>query len=260
VLIGIEPPLVIGESLRSVFVPPIFIEHSMDLFAILRLKIDTLPDGDYSPGLSAVLLHLETSFGHLRRGREDDENTAFTDVIYRTNQAFEGSVKEAYRVLAEKDPAKKTPAQIEEFIQRENIFRPKVMARFVDYRSEWRNKSTHDYKLDFDEGEALLAIVSVSAFAWMLIDQIAEKVAFRNSKIAAEGKKEELEKHIATEQAPLIYFIKDMLIEFAKQQGDASQIQTETQLLGSLAGFFASLAPSQGDCTVSHTPSRTFSR
>ena len=84
----------------------------MDLFAILRSKIGNLPRGEYSTGLRAVLRHLETSFRHLSRGQLDGDETAFTDVIYRTNQAFEGSIKEAYRVLAQQDPGGKKPSKL----------------------------------------------------------------------------------------------------------------------------------------------------
>ena len=37
---------------------------------------------------------------------ENDENF-FTDVIYRTNHAFEGILKEAYQILANKNADKK---------------------------------------------------------------------------------------------------------------------------------------------------------
>ena len=95
----------------------------MDLVDTLRKKIDVLEDGEYVPGLKAVLLHIETAFRHLSRGQETDDDTAFTDAIYRTNQAFEGSVKEAYRVLAGHDPAKKRPFDIENYLEQNNIFR-----------------------------------------------------------------------------------------------------------------------------------------
>ena len=80
----------------------------MDLIAIIRKKIDRLDDGDHIAGLKAVLLHVETAVAHLQRGQDTSDDTAFTDAIYRTNQAFEGSLKEAYRVLAGKKPKKKT--------------------------------------------------------------------------------------------------------------------------------------------------------
>jgi len=85
----------------------------MNLLETLRTKLAALEEGAYTPGLRATLLHIETAFGHLSRGQRQQEETAFTDAIYRTNQAFEGSIREAYRVLADKDPSKKRPYDIE---------------------------------------------------------------------------------------------------------------------------------------------------
>ena len=123
------------------------------------------------------------------------------------------------------------------------MFRQRVLSQFTNYRTEWRNPSTHDYQLDFDESEAFLAIVSVSAFACVLIDQISEKIAFMTSQKETEQNKEEIQKHIETEKVRLIDLATEMLKEFSKQHGPSSPIQTETQLLGSLTGFFSTLVP-----------------
>lgn len=125
----------------------------MDLIATLRTKIETLPQGEYMHGLHSVLMHIETSFKHLDRGQSQDDEQAFTDAVYRTNQAFEGSIKEAYRVLAGKDPEKITPFEIENYLDKSSVFKPRVLAQFTTYRTKWRNPSTHDYTLSFDESE-----------------------------------------------------------------------------------------------------------
>ena len=157
----------------------------MDLLDILRRRIDALPAGEYSAGLRAVLQHVDVASRHLSRGQSSGDDTAFTDAIYRTNQAFEGSLKEAFRVLANKEPGKITPAEIETYIQRERLLRGRVVAQFAAYRKDWRNPSTHDYRMDFDEDEALLEIISVCGFAIVLIDQISERVHFNASKASA---------------------------------------------------------------------------
>lgn len=149
----------------------------MDIVEVLEKKLAKLPSGDHSKGLRAVRLHIGSAINHLRRGQADGDLSAFTDSIYRCNQAFEGSVKEAYRVLAGKSPEKQTPANIEKFLSSGNILRQRVLDQFTRYRTEWRNPSTHDYMLDFDENEALLAIVSVTVFASVLSDQIATRLA-----------------------------------------------------------------------------------
>jgi len=150
----------------------------MDVLQLLIARLDRLPSGDHSNGLKAVRLHVEAAIGHFRRGQQEGDETAFTDSIYRCNQAFEGSIKEAYRVLALKTPDKVTLAEAETFMTTSGIIRKKVLDQFTNYRREWRNPSTHDYMLDFDEDEALLAIVSVIVFSIVLCDQIENRLAF----------------------------------------------------------------------------------
>ena len=125
-----------------------------------------------------MISHIEVAERHWLRAKKEREDTLFTDVIYRTNHAFEGALKEAYFILNGKDAAKKTPNEIERFLLENKIFKERVMALFTNYRTEWRNTSTHDYKLFFTEQEAFLAIVSVSAFVHILLDQMAEKISF----------------------------------------------------------------------------------
>lgn len=219
----------------------------MDLVDTLRSKVASLEEGDYLPGLKAVLLHIETAFRHLSRGHRSSDDTAFTDAIYRTNQAFEGSVKEAYRVLAGKDPSKLTPFNIEAYLEKNNIFRSRVLGQLTTYRTEWRNPSTHDYKLDFDESEAFLAIVSVSAFACLLLDQISERLAFNRAQAAADAQKGKLEKNLEQSKgADLQTRTSELLIQFCSAQlpyHAENVVPNETQILGALQGFFSSIAP-----------------
>jgi hypothetical protein len=218
----------------------------MDLVDVLKKKIDVLDDGEHRPGLKAVLLHIETAFRHLSRGQDGDDDTAFTDAIYRTNQAFEGSVKEAYRVLTGNEPSKKRPYDIESYLEKNNIFRPRVLSQLTNYRTEWRNPSAHDYKLDFDESEAFLAIVSVSAFACLLLDQISERLSYTKSQAEADAQKAVLLASLKqTKNADLIVKASELLSEFCASHMpfDDSNRLTETQVLGALHGFLASVAP-----------------
>lgn len=218
----------------------------MDLIATLRSKISSLEEGEYTPGLKATILHIETAFGHLNRGQKQNEETAFTDAIYRTNQAFEGSIKEAYRVLAGKDPAKQRPYDIEKYLEQKAAFRQRVLAQFTNYRTEWRNPSTHDYKLDFDESEAFLAIVSVTAFACLLFDQIAEHLSFQKAKAATDAQKGKLKLSLIKTSDTLIGRTTKLIEEFSKQNQfvNLSNVRTsEIQVIGALAGFLASAAP-----------------
>ena len=219
----------------------------MDLIATLRRKIEVLDDGDYIPGLKAVLLHVETAFRHLTRGQKSGDDTAFTDAIYRTNQAFEGSIKEAYRVLASQDPDRKRPFDIQNYLEEQNVFRSRVLRQLTTYRTEWRNPSAHDHKLDFDESESFLAIVSVSAFACLLLDQIAERLAFNKAQAEAEAQKATLSANLAgAQKTDLLSRISDLLAQFssshAPQTGPSGR-ETEVQVIGALHGYLASIAP-----------------
>lgn len=215
----------------------------MDLVATLRSKIDKLPNGDHATGLKSVLSHIEAAFRHLTRGQAENDESLFTDVIYRCNQAFEGSIKEAYRVLAGKDPQRKSPYQIETYLDENSIFRDRVMAQFTNYRTQWRNPSTHDYNLDFDESESFLAIVSVSAFACVLIDQIASRLAHDVAAREADQKHVTLKPGVDIENTCLMELATEIFIEFSRQHRDDSSIQTEIQLMGALTGFFSALVP-----------------
>ena len=159
----------------------------MDIVDILRNKISVLEPGEHSTGLKATLSHIETAFRHLLRGQRDEDQTAFTDAVYRTNQAFEGAIKEAYRVLTKSNPENVRPYDIELHFSKSATFRRRVLDQFTNYRKEWRNPSTHDYKLDFNESEAFLAIVSVTAFSCLLLDEITQKIA-HDKELAAVGK------------------------------------------------------------------------
>lgn len=217
----------------------------MDLISITQDKIKRSGSGDHESGLKAVLLHIQTAVSHLRRGQDTADDTAFTDAIYRTNQAFEGSLKEAYRVLAGKDPEKKNPYEIEQYFAESVVFRSRVLALFKNYRTEWRNPSTHDHKLDFDSSEAFLAIVSVCAFTSLLLDQVIEKIAHDQSKIAAESEKDRLQKLLKENESDMPFFVAHVTSEFLKQhqpKHDSPRMR-EAELIGALSGFIELIAP-----------------
>jgi hypothetical protein len=218
----------------------------VDLLVALKNKIDALPDGPYTVGLAAVLLHIETAFKHYSRGESAGEDTAFTDAIYRTNQAFEGSVKEAYRVLAGKAPEKKTISDIEHYLETEGVFRSRVLSQFTIYRRDWRNPSTHDYKLDFDESESFIAIISVTAFACLILDQITARLSFEEARSETQAN---IDAGISGIIKTDISFVKNVeagILEFLQSVNSGSPrpaLKTETQFVGSLAGYLSSAIP-----------------
>jgi hypothetical protein len=220
----------------------------MDVQQILVGKINRLPLGDHTDGLKAVRLHIEAAVRHLLRGQTDDE-TAFTDAIYRCNQAYEGSVKEAYRVLAAKNPEKETPANIERFLTTTNVLRQRVLAQFTNYRQEWRNPAAHDHKLDFDEDEALLAIVSVTAFAIVLCDQIDGKLAYNATKTATNPAE------LAVLTGSLLDQVAASISHFSKSSTAAgadfwARVRAYDNVRSSLAGFLTAEFSPNGELTV----------
>jgi hypothetical protein len=133
----------------------------MDIVEKLRFAVQELPNGDHSPGLTAIVRHVEAAIRHYDRADGGDDEEAFTDCIYRTNQVYEGSLKEAYRILSGEPVSSKTTLfEIEKFFDGNDQIRSRVLKQMSRYREDYRNPSTHDYKLDFDENEALLAILS----------------------------------------------------------------------------------------------------
>jgi hypothetical protein len=222
----------------------------MDIHEILDQKIKDLPTGPHLDGLRAVKTHVDAAVRHLVRGQTEPDETLFTDVIFRCNQAFEGSIKEAYRVLAEKDPQRTTPAEIEKFLISGNLLRKKVLNQFTTYRTEWRNPSTHDYTLDFDEDEALLAIVSVTVFAIVLCDQIDGKLAFNAAAAGAAGVISGAER-----EGPLLDLVTSKALSFATEYTDSvgpthSPAHDYYRLEGALAGYLSAELAAVPDLTV----------
>ncbi len=220
----------------------------MDIIAILRQKIHLLDSGEHSSGLKATLSHIETAYRHLLRGQKDADQTAFTDAVYRTNQAFEGAIKEAYRVLTKKNPDNIRPYDIESHFSKSEKFRRRVLDQFTNYRKEWRNPSTHDYKLDFNDSEAFLAIVSVTAFSCLLLDEIIQQLAHDKEIAAVREIAENVRCEVGAVDADLLTKVGETLkIYFQRHTNEQVEKGTAAQWLGSVSGFLAAIIP---DATI----------
>lgn len=210
----------------------------MNLIEILSQRAEGIPEGPHTRGLKAIVQHAQSAVRHLERGQREHDDSAFTDAIYRTNQAFEGSLKEAYRVLANQDPDRVRPFDIENYFTQQTVVRQRVVDQLVAYRKEWRNPSTHDYKLDFDEDEALLAIVTVCAFAIVLFDQIAERLSFVQAQSAT------ITPSARDVTTPLLDAVADALMKFrAPSSGGELHQPREVEVVGALAGYLSKLFP-----------------
>jgi len=115
----------------------------------------------------------------------------------------------------------------------------KVLDQLKNYRREWRNPSTHDYTMDFDEAEALPAIVSVTVFAIVLCDQIETKIAFNST--AAVTHASDLP---SFQTASLLDLATQAVLEFASNHVDTegpsrSPAHDYYRLEGELAGYLS---------------------
>lgn len=216
----------------------------MDLLKLLKAKASYFNSPD-DQGVMSVVTHIEIAEKHYETGLKGDDYL-FNDTIYRCNQAFEGALKEAYRIYrADEFSQKKSTYDIEKYFMDERLLKDRVLASFNNYRTEWRNKSTHDYKLFFNAQEALLAIVNISAFINILFDQMIQKKSFDLETLALNSVSK---KQIKTYSQSLRDQIKDLLILFSKTSGsqffeENNPYVREAEILGALDAFLSRTAP-----------------
>lgn len=218
----------------------------MDLLAELRAKLGAISGYEGAEGVAAAVRHIVVAERYLTRGRDERDDDAFNDVIYRTNQAFEGMLKEALRVLVGAVAKNLTPSQIEQKLLEAKVLSSRVNVAVTRYRQEWRNPSTHDHTLLFTEQDALLAIVSVSAFAAVLLDQMLEVLSFRKRKAAVEQQQSEVAAQLSGYgNLTFDQQVVALLQAFAGsiQADNVPQERSEAELLGELGGFLAAADP-----------------
>ena len=219
----------------------------MNLLQDIADKINSINADSRSIGIKSVLTHIEIAETHFSQARKGKISHLYIDVVYRTNHAFGGILKEAYQILEDKPSHEKTSFEIENYLSSSNVFNQRVMELFVNYRKNWRNPSTHDHKLFFLEQEAFLAIVTVSAFVNLLLDQIIEKISYDTEKARFESKAKGIAKTIRNyEHLHVIDKIAAILLKFADELRtniNTTSVKSESQLLGMIAGFLSSIEP-----------------
>jgi len=224
----------------------------MDLLDRLRSRTNDLARITDVEGVRAAIRHIQAAEHHYWRASEEGDEEALNDVIYRTNQAFEGMLKEAFGVLSSSDGNKKSPYEIEKHLLEKNVLAERVLVLFKNYRQEWRNPSTHNHRLFFDEQEALLAIVSVSAFANILLDQIIEAENFAAEQRVLAETPPAIDTFVETEvPQPFGYQVAHMLGRFARSQHvvamseevSAGERQSEFAIVGQICAFLKTVAP-----------------
>ncbi|WP_271273795.1 hypothetical protein [Aliamphritea hakodatensis] len=218
----------------------------MNLLDLIRTKANSFPNGQRRQGIDAVILHIETAEKYWKFACNSSDSNMFTDVIYRSNQAFEGTLKEAYEVLADRDPSNKTPYEIEMYLSENSIFRDRVLSLFTRYRKDWRNQAAHDYKLFFDEQEAILAITSVTTFCNILLDQMLSKSNEEHEKLKASEFSMEIISSIGNYNTLNLVDKLTALIKrsyYYLMEGE-NPPQSKLEFNGQLAGFIKAIDPS----------------
>lgn len=219
----------------------------MDLLIEIRSKLASVDGHSSHEGVTAAIRHVEVAERWLQKAREEADEDLFNDVIYRTNQAFEGMLKEAYHVLTGQEVGKMSPYQIEQHLLTHNVFTARVLDLFKNYRQQWRNPSTHDHSLFFGEDEALLAIVSVSAFAAILLDQITSAISFKREQEEVSRRREHIDYSPSGDQAGSLHEDTLLLLELFSEELAHGEFKTaglrEVELIGRLGGFIESLDP-----------------
>ncbi len=210
----------------------------MNLLDELRRKIETFDTRHRMTGISAAVRHIEVGERYLDKGRADQDPDLFNDVVYRTNQAFEGMLKEAYAVLADVEATKLSPHRIEKYLLDGKKLSERVLGLFTTYRTQWRNPATHDHTLLFSEQEALLAIVNVSAFAVVLLDQIIETISFKSQRAETQRRHQSVNSKLrGLEKTKLAKLIVVLLKAFTVDLNLKEPVKSEAELIGRLSGF-----------------------
>ena len=218
----------------------------MNLLKLLKEKADYFTTSDEDRGIANVVSHIEVAERHYTKGKAG-EDFLFNDVIYRSNQAFEGALKEAHRIIYGKDKSKVKIFDIESDFEKDNVLKDRVLELFRNYRQKWRNESTHNYQLYFSEQEAFLAIVNISAFVNILFDEMLEKRAFNKEVSEIEAGKTidfEFKKEYSLLEKSIFLLENFSLQVPEKTRGVAVPKISEAELRGYLLAYIQNSAPS----------------
>ncbi len=217
----------------------------MDTLKQIYEKISSIKDEEVILDIKIIIRHIERAEKFYRNGMHENDSHYFTDVIYRTNQAFEGILKAAYESLAGDRADRKTPYEIEQYFLDNSILHSRVLDLFKNYRTEWRNPSTHNYKLVFTEEEAYLAILSVTSFINLLLNQIIEKLSYLVEQELLKKAKIDVIKSIPNyTNLDLLHKVENILIKFADYLKNDKIFKTEPELLGALDAYIKMADPS----------------
>lgn len=221
----------LAKRLRQKKLPAIL--FVMDTTSEITKRLKELENHPRVSGINAAIRHIKVAEEHYERGMRELNENAFNDVIYRCNQAFEGMLKEAYLIIVGSNKPNIIPFEIETYFANNKVLKSRVMELIRSYRKDWRNASTHDHTINFNEDEALLAMLNVSSFSIILLGDIIDMQVERQGENLASSESIQI-----TSQDSLFTRLSTTILGFSKiisSSKDASDyIRLESKLIGFL--------------------------
>lgn len=228
----------------------------MDIIIPIKEQVKRINNLKSNLHINSIITHIERAEIFFQKGKKDNDDQYFTDVVYRTNQAFEGCSRQAYMILAGKSEqqAQNIKAfQIEKFFIYEEILNDRVLPQFKNYRDNWRNESAHNFKLFFNEEEAYFALLNVSSYAYVLFNQMISKLVFeiekeklRTKEINLKKIKGRLKKTGLSLREKVIMLIeqfdKDNKIGITSSGKTSGEFISEIEIVGMLAAYFGEVS------------------
>ncbi|THB73883.1 MAG: hypothetical protein D6B28_03115 [Gammaproteobacteria bacterium] len=154
----------------------------MDMIFEIKRKISEALPADFFPGIYTVVSHLQMAEHYWQEAKGSIEEYLFTDAVLRANHAFEAALGEAYKLVCGKDPENLTVKQLYKYLDDQNVFKDKEAQTFHRYLEDWEIPAETDEQLFYSEQEAMLAILNVSAFFFILVEQIIELASYEKAK------------------------------------------------------------------------------
>ncbi|MEZ4805828.1 MAG: hypothetical protein R2852_10175 [Bacteroidia bacterium] len=227
----------------------------MDVLSPIKEQVERINQLRSNLNLASVITHIERANYFFERGKDENDEQFFTDVVYRTNQAFEGCSRQGYMILAGKteEQSQNIKAyQIEKYFIDNNILNDRVLPQFKNYRDNWRNESAHNFKLFFNEEEAYFAILNVLSYAYVLFNQMTTKLG---AEIELEKlKKEEInlkrirgrlkKKELSLKEKIILLiqtFDEENELSGTKDEGTTGFFVSEAQVIGMLSTYFTEM-------------------
>ncbi len=217
------------------------------LYEIKRKVAEVLPP-DFFPGIYNVINHLQMAEHYWQEAKGSIEEYLFTDAVLRANHAFEAALKEAYKLVCGKDSDGMSVKDIYQYLDEQNIFKDKEGQTFHRYLEDWELPAETDEQLFFSEQEAMLAIMNVTAFFLILVEQIIEIASYEKAKyFLGWDRAEKIHKEI--ERYGGKFFLDQLVTLLRLFSADLFYIEerenapSEYEMLGYLRGFLEIAIP-----------------